>query len=114
MSDDPKNAIFCQWAGCPGFFPEFGRPFVRAIVLNMCRVNQGDEHIDIGDLPPASPPYLPATNFQPTEMVRDMRGMRGKFAGWRMFASVGVETAPAEETLAADGAHRQELLQSGG
>src|ERR1700741_5408978 len=47
-----------------------------------------DELIDIGDLPP----YLPATHFQPTEMVRDMRGMRGKFPGWMMSASVGVET----------------------
>ena len=78
MSDDPKNAILCQWAGCPGFFPEFGKPSVRAIMLNMCRVNQGDEHIDIEEKPihGNSPPNC-CTNSDVTRGVPGLTGSRG-------------------------------------
>ncbi len=51
MSDDPNDAILCQWAGCPSLLSEFGKPSVRAIMLNMRRVNQGDEHINIEEKP---------------------------------------------------------------
>ena len=60
---------------------------------------------------------LRLARFWPTEMVRDMRGMRAKLRGlvdvcigWRP----RVGTALAGEAFAADGAHRQELLQGGG
>jgi hypothetical protein len=52
-----------------------------------------------------------------TEMVRDMRGMGGKLhglvdicIGWLPKSEDGL----AGEAFAADGAHRQELLQDGG
>jgi len=44
MSDDPKDAILCQWAGCPGFFPEFSKPCVRAIMLKGSGAQ--DLHVD--------------------------------------------------------------------
>ena len=56
-------------------------------------------------------------NIGPTEMVRDMRGMRGKscglvdvFAGWRPKRG---GTVLAGEAFAADSAHRHALLQGG-
>jgi hypothetical protein len=66
---------------------------------------------------PCCPSAHETRNFRPTEMVRDMRGMRGKSRGlvdvcigWRP-KSVG--TVLAGEAFASDGAHRHELLQGG-
>jgi hypothetical protein len=62
----------------PRLFSEFGKPSVRAIMSNMCRVNQGDEHIDIEEKP-IHGNSLPncCTNSDVTRGVPGLTGSRG-------------------------------------
>jgi hypothetical protein len=47
MSDDPEHPIFCQWAGSPRLFTGFREPLVRSIVLNVRRIHQGNQNVDV-------------------------------------------------------------------
>lgn len=47
VSNNPKNTILRQWAGCPRLLAGCGEPLVRVLVLHMSRVDQSDQHIDI-------------------------------------------------------------------
>ncbi len=67
-------------------------------------------------LSPCCPRVHETRDFRPTEMVRDMRGMRGKSRGRWMSASVGDQRRWGRfspEGSAGDCAHGHELLQGG-
>jgi hypothetical protein len=62
----------------PRLFSEFGKPSVRSIMLNMCRVNPGDEHIDLEEKP-IHGNSLPSccTNSDVSRGVPGLTGSRG-------------------------------------
>lgn len=47
MADDTENAVFCERTGGPGFLSGCGKPIVRAVMLHMKRVDEGDQDIYI-------------------------------------------------------------------
>ncbi len=47
MPDNAQDTILREWAGGPGTPPGASKPLVRPIVLNMTRVDQSDEDIDV-------------------------------------------------------------------
>ena len=47
MAHDAEDAIFGQRTGGPGLLPLSGEPVVRPVVLDVGRVNEGDQDIDV-------------------------------------------------------------------
>src|ERR1039458_9307539 len=47
MADDPDNAVFGDWAGCPRQAADAAEPVVGGVVSDMGWINQGDQHVHI-------------------------------------------------------------------
>ncbi len=47
MANDPQYAVFGDRACSPGLLPDSRKPFVCPIVVNVSRVNQRNEDIDV-------------------------------------------------------------------